>query len=416
MDILNWLKVNPVYCSAEKIDQVITELEEDKRTAELKNAEKLFARREAFFSGTWSRIITESKTEIRVFRYGDMPKRFMWLKDKVVNHGDSIENEHAGLEAFTYVEDLYKKHIGQKKSLFSTFSGNKYKKEYFDIKGCVPTQVQYLNNRIAGRIISGCTKADVSSAFPTQMTKPLPTLHDCKRVKGRAEPDKDFPFAFYIKSHHIKTLDGINTQWFRNEFYLKYYYKIYDDTINPEDDETILCHEMPKAEHDALAAAFKDLYEHRKDDPDLKFYMNVSIGFCHLNSNPRLSFIPAIVIARCNSEMFDRAYELQKRKKKVLFIATDSIAWQGGEDKIATDEKYLGSFTYEGKNIKFLGYSPKAYQWETPEGKVTTKYSGMKKEESAKLKFGELKNVYKGDLECSYYVRDMKTGHMERTA
>ena len=30
MEILNWLKVNPVYCSAEKIDQIITELEEDK--------------------------------------------------------------------------------------------------------------------------------------------------------------------------------------------------------------------------------------------------------------------------------------------------------------------------------------------------------------------------------------------------
>ena len=413
MEILNWLKVNPVYCSAEKIDQVITELEEDKRTTEIKNSEKIFARRKYYFFGTWSRIITDTKTEIRVFKYGDTPKRFIWLKDKVINKTDSIDNETSGMDAFEHIQELYIKNIGKKKSLFSTFSGMKYKKEYFDIKKCVPVQVQYLNYKFKGKIVTGCTKADVSSAFPTQMTKDLPTLHDCKRVKGRVEPNEDFPFAFYIKSHHIKTLDGIDTRKFCNEFYSMYYFTVYEN-VDESEDETILCHAMPKAEHDALADAFKDLYEHRKEDSNLKFFMNASIGFFQLNSNPRLSFISAIVIARCNSDMFERAKKLQKNKKEVLFIATDSIAWKGGEDKIATDEKYLGSFTYEGKNIKFLGYSPKAYQWITPEGKTTTKYSGMKKEESAKLKFGELN--YKADLERTSYFRDKKTGHMELIA
>jgi len=413
MEILNWLKVNPVYCSAEKIDQIITELEEDKRTTEIKNAEKIFARRKYYFWGTWSRIVTDTKTEIRVFKYGDTPKRFIWLKDKVINQTDSIDNETSGMDAFEHIQDLYIKNIGKKKSLFSTFSGMKYKKEYFDIKKCVPVQVQYLNHKFKGKIVTGCTKADVSSAFPTQMTKALPTLHDCKRVKGRVEPNEDFPFAFYVKSHHIKTLDGIDTRKFCNEFYSMYYFTVYE-SVDESEDETILCHAMPKAEHDALADAFKELYEHRKEDSNLKFFMNASIGFFQLNSNPRLSFISAIVIARCNSDMFERAKKLQKNKKEVLFIATDSIAWKGGEDKIATDEKYLGSFTYEGKNIKFLGYSPKAYQWITPEGKTTTKYSGMKKEESAKLKFGELN--YKADLERTSYFRDKKTGHMERIA
>ena len=413
MEILNWLKVNPVYCSAEKIDQVITELEEDKRTTEIKNAEKIFARRKYYFLGTWSRIITDTKTEIRVFKYGDTPKRFIWLKDKVINQTDSIDNETSGMDAFERIQNLYINNIGKKKSLFSTFSGMKYKKEYFDIKKCVPVQVQYLNYKFKGKIVTGCTKADVSSAFPTQMTKALPTLHDCKRVKGRVEPNEDFPFAFYIKSHHIKTLDGIDTRKFCNEFYSMYYFTVYEN-VDESEDETILCHAMPKAEHDALADAFKDLYEHRKEDSSFKFFMNASIGFFQLNSNPRLSFISAIVIARCNSDMFERAKKLQKNKKEVLFIATDSIAWKGGEDKIATDEKYLGSFTYEAKNIKFLGYSPKAYQWITPEGKTTTKYSGMKKEESAKLKFGELN--YKADLERTSYFRDKKTGHMELIA
>ncbi len=410
--ILNWLKINPEYCSAEKIDEILTELEKDKNTMEIASGERVFARRMEFFWGKWSRIVTDTKTEIRVFKFGDTPKRFIWLKDKVVNRSDSICDEASGMEAFEYVEELYMKHTGKKKTLFSSFSGTKYKQEYFDIKKCVPVQVQYLNEFYKGKIVEGCTKADVSSAFPTQMMKALPTLHDCKRIKGRVEPDEEFPFAFYVKSHHIKTLDGIDTRKFCNGYYADYYLDVYAD-INASDDETILCHEMPKPEHDALAAAFKDLYEHRKDDPNLKFYMNASIGFFQLNSNPRLSFISAIVIARCNSDMFDRAKKLQKSGKDVLFIATDSIAWKGGEDKIATDEKYLGSFTYEGKNIRFLGYSPKAYQWITPEGKTTTKYSGMRKEESAKLKFGELN--YKADLERTSYYRDKKTGHMTRT-
>ena len=93
--------------------------------------------------------------------------------------------------------------------------------------------------------------------------------------------------------------------------------------------------------------------------------------------------------------MIRRCNQLVHEGNTVLFIATDSIAWKGNPSPIATDEKYLGSFTYEGKNIKFLGYSSKAYQWLNNDGKCITKYSGMKKEESAKLGFGELQ--YKGD-------------------
>ena len=123
--------------------------------------------------------------------------------------------------------------------------------------------------------------------------------------------------------------------------------------------------------------------------------MNAAIGFMQRNTNPALSFISAIVILRCNIDMIRRCNQLVNEGNTVLFIATDSIAWKGKPSNIAIDEKYLGSFTYEGKNIKFLGYSSKAYQWLNNEGKCITKYSGMKKEESAKLGFGELQ--YKGD-------------------
>ena len=233
----------------------------------------------------------------------------------------------------------------------------------------------------------------VSSAFPSQMMKALPTLVGCKRVKGIADPTEEYPFAFYVESHHIKTLDGYDSHEM-NCYYYREYYKC-DDNINDEDEITILCPKMSEKYHTALAKAFEDCYNHRKDDSFNKFVMNAAIGFMQRTSNPALSFISAIVILRCNIDMIRRCYQLEDEGNTILFIATDSIAWQGKLSLVAIYEKYLGSVTYEGTNIKVLGYSSKAYQWVNNDGKCITKYSGMKKEESAKLGFGELQ--YKGD-------------------
>ena len=405
-----WRRVRPEYVSPTKFNEIINGLKEDKEVLEFKwiNMNIKYRR----IADTWSIFDSEDRKEIRVNRELKVEiekdeegtdsyactvefHRYIWLKNKVIPVDDSVvDDEETGMNAYQRIEDKFNEFNHTKTlALESIFSGREYRSEYSLIKLCVPVQIQFMNVGYKGQIVEGVYKADVSSAFPTQIMRDLPTLHGRIIVPGRAEPSEKYPFAFYVNSHHIKTLDGYDSHEM-NCWYYREYYKC-DDSIKDEDELTILCPKMSDKYHDALAKAFEDCYNHRKDDSFNKFVMNAAIGYMQRNSNPALSFISAIIILRCNIDMIRRCYQLEDEGNTVLFIATDSIAWKGNLSPIAIDEKYLGSFTYEGKNIKFLGYSCKAYQWLNNEGKCITKYSGMKKEESAKLGFGELQ--YKGD-------------------
>ena len=404
-----WRRVRPEYVSPTKFNEIISGLKADEKILELTwdNMNIKYRR----IMNKWFMFDSEDRKEIRVNRKlkvetekdeeGNISyvctvefHRYIWLKNKVIPVDDSVDDEETGMNAYQKIEDKFNDFNHTKTlALESIFSGREYRPDYSLIKGCVPVQIQFMNVGYKGKIVEGVYKADVSSAFPTQIMRDLPTLHGRIIVPGRVEPSEKYPFAFYVNSHHIKTLDGYDSHEM-NCWYYRDYYKC-DDSIKDEDEITILCPKMSEKYHDALAKAFEDCYNHRKEDSFNKFVMNAAIGFMQRNSNPALSFISAIVILRCNIDMIRRCYQLVKEGNTILFIATDSIAWKGKPSSVAIDEKYLGSFTYEGKNIKFLGYSSKAYQWVTNDGKCITKYSGMKKEESAKLGFGELQ--YKGD-------------------
>lgn len=405
-----WRRVRPEYVSPTKFNEIINGLKEDKEILEFKwiNMNIKYRR----IADTWSVFDSEDRKEIRVNREVKVEiekdeegtdsyactvefHRYIWLKNKVIPVDDSVvDDENTGMNAYQRIEDKFNEfNHTTSLALESILSGRKYRPLYSLIKLCVPVQIQFMNVGYKGQIVEGVYKADVSSAFPTQIMRDLPTLHGSILVPGRVEPSEKYPFAFYVNSHHIKTLDGYDSHEM-NCWYYREYYKC-DDTIEDENEVTILCPKMSDRYHTALAKAFEDCYNHRKDDSFNKFVMNAAIGYMQRNSNPALSFISAIVILRCNIDMIRRCYQLENEGNTILFIATDSIAWEGKLSPIAIDEKYLGSFTYEGKNIKFLGYSCKAYQWLNNEGKCITKYSGMKKEESAKLGFGELQ--YKGD-------------------
>ena len=406
-----WNTVNPEYVSPTKFNEIISELKEDTDLLQF-NWVKLNIKY-GRIANKWFMFDSDNRKEIRVNRElkvetetddeGNISyvstvefHRYIWLKDKVIPVEEStVENEKSGMQAYRAIEDKFNEFNNHTKTLAleSIFSGRKYKLEYTLIKNCVPVQIQFMNPGYRGKIVEGVYKADVSSAFPTQIVRDLPTLHGRIVVPGRAEPSEKYPFAFYTKSNHIRTLDGYDSHDL-NCWYYREYYKC-DDNVKDEDEVTILCPKMSEKYHDALAKAFEDCYNHRNEDPFYKFLMNACIGYFQRNNNPALSFISAVVILRSNIDMIRRCYQLEDEGNTILFIATDSIAWKGKPSSIAIDEKFLGSFTYEGKNIKFLGYSSKAYQWLNNEGKCITKYSGMKKEESAKLKFGELQ--YKGD-------------------
>lgn len=413
----NWNKVKPEYVSPVKFNEIINELKSNKDLAHYKWESMYIKYRR--IANSWSLNDEDSRKEIRVNHEIKVEAdknnniictiefhRYIWLENKVIpSDHDIIDDEETGLAAYQKIQSKFNEFCNTKGfALQSILSGKEYKEQYFCIKKCVPVQIQFMNPGYEGKIVEGVYKADVSSAFPTQIMRDLPTLHDCKTVSGRVEPSEEYPFAFYTKSHHIKTLDGYDSHELKSWYYERYYEC--DDNVKDADETTILCKKMNDEYHTALAKAFKDCYDHRKDDNFNKFVMNASIGFFQRNKNPILSFISAIVILRCNIDMLRRCKQLEKEGNTILFIATDSIAWKGKLSPVATDEKYLGSFTYEGKNIKFLGYSCKVYQWEDNEGKCITKYSGVKKEVSSKYKFGDL--LHAEIQERRYYQWDEK--------
>lgn len=407
----NWNKVKPEYISPLKFNAIINELKNDETLAHYRwESMNIKYHR---IANSWSLHDQISRKEIRVNREIEVKTdennniickveahRYIWLEDKVIpNDDDIIDDEETGIAAYRMIQGKFNEFNNTKTcALESIFSGKKYREQYIYTKACVPVQIQFMNPGYIGKIVEGVYKADVSSAFPTQIMRDLPTLHDCKTVSGKVEPSEEYPFAFYTKSHHIKTLDGYDSHELKSWFYKEYYEC--DDKVKDADETTILCKKMSDKYHTALAKAFKDCYDHRKDDDFNKFVMNASIGYFQRNNNPALSFISAIVILRCNIDMIRRCEQLEKEGNIILFIATDSIAWKGKLSPVAVDEKYLGSFTYEGKNIRFLGYSCKVYQWENNKGECTTKYSGVKKEVSSQYKFGDLLHMEIKERRC----------------
>lgn len=405
-----WEKVKDIeYITPERFNEIIKDLEKsDLREIDLQNY-KNWRIKYIRISNSWQVIEGSRRKEIRVnkviSRY-DVDgvrllevefHRYTWLADKLMLSDHESTEEKSGKYYYDTLEERFNEVNGTKTlALESLFSGRKYKKEYKEIKKLVPTQISFINPFYTKKKLGSkyntkpVYKADVSSAFSSQIMKDLPTLHECKQVSGRVDPTEEYPFAFYIKSKHIKCFDGYDSHEL-NSIWFKEYYKC-DDSVDPKDDETILCKKMPAKYYDALKKTFQYFYDHRKEEADNKTVMNATIGYFHRNNNPALSMLAAIIILRCNIDMIRRCKQLTKEGNTVLFIATDSIAWLGKLSSAATDEKRLGTFTYEGKDIQFLGISPKAYQWLDNNGNCTTKYSGIAKSESAKLSFGDLLN------------------------
>lgn len=311
--------------------------------------------------------------------------------------GASADSVGAGSEGYHYINEAFEASQTKKTkvSIWKAFGGQKYAALNKAIKECVITQVDYANPKYLNTVIEGCFKSDVSSAYPSQLSKSLPTLHDHKIVDGYAQPTEEYPFAFYLNSHHVAIYDELDTRDLNSSLY-KQFYVAYDnekykwtplDYISNENEKTVLC----KACKYSLKDIFEDMYAHRKENPKFKLWMNACIGYFHKNTAPFLSHIAAVVLARCAFDMVKRARQLKLEGNTVLLINTDSIIWKGKQSSLSTpaDQKKMGSFAVEYENIRVFIKGVKAYQLDTPTG-VITKYSGARREDSAKMKFGEI--------------------------
>lgn len=280
-------------------------------------------------------------------------------------------------------------------SLFKVFSNKKYKNEYFDVKRCVISPFDYADDYFSGRKLK-INKADVSSAYPFELTKSLPTFHNCKRVSGRVEPNKNYPFAFYIKSRHVKIYNELYTKDFKNTLYpYQSIGRVWNpaDYIKPEDDETILCKEEKEYSKYIKDIAL-ELYYQRKEHPEYKTWLNAFIGKLQCNSNPFASCVSAVVIARCANNMIKRCEILENEGNIPVLVNTDSISWVGTKSSVCTTKKDIGNFVLEYSDIPMIIKSVKAYQYITEAG-CKTVFAGVKKEITKDYKFGDI--LYKDE-------------------
>lgn len=306
----------------------------------------------------------------------------------------SYNEEFGALEAWIEFQVKVKEHTGM--GLNDIYGG--LPMEYHQYRKCVPSPINwasfwYCNKR--GKVAESCVKADICSAYGTEASKTLPDCHASaiKVVQGRVEPTEDYPFAFYLRSGHMAIWNEGNTMELNQS---KYITCDHTEEMAAECDETLLCPAAKKT----LEEVFEDLYEGRKEHPEYKGVMNMTIGMFHRKKtrmeSENLWPLAAAIKFRCNKRIIDTCEWLEERGQKPILINTDSIMWEGEYseefEEVFSNEKKLGNFTWEYKKCRAVMRSSKIYQIEDVEsGEVITRWSGSHtKKYTSMLAFGQI--------------------------
>ena len=269
-------------------------------------------------------------------------------------------------------------------TLYRMFGG--LPRELHQYRECVPPPINWVAPTFVDKVVDGCVKADICSAYGTEASKTLPDLHTNARkiVDGKVEPTEEYPFAFYLESGEMAIYGEGNSEDQKNTRYMK-------ACVNWVDNErTLLC----KAAKADLRPVFEFLYDNRKDNEFFKFVMNATIGMFHQRKfrgeESNLWPLAAVIKFRCNKRIIDYCDALVELGQAPLLINTDSITWFGTDTSLVQTEKKLGNFALEYTNCSLLYAGPKAYQIQAGD-EVITRWSGPhRKEETKKLPFGAL--------------------------
>ena len=265
--------------------------------------------------------------------------------------GDKIQDRKQGIGgtyAFKLISKIFKEYHGV--SLIEAFG-----RCPIILKKMVPAPLLWLNPEYRYKICTNVYKADVSSAFGYELSKPLPDYHTATMRTGKFEPTKEYPFAFYTKSGNIAIYGEFDTS--NNEKL-----PVHDERkkyihIPPEQEQTIL---MKAAQYDFYGIC-RQFYNERKQHPENKLLINSFIGFLQSTllwkGGLFMGHITAVVIARCNQRMIRYCERLHDMGRKILLVMTDSIMWSGGEFSATEKEKRLGAFYEEYANVVAIYYS-----------------------------------------------------------
>lgn len=317
--------------------------------------------------------------KLTVFRVGNV---ILDDTDVVTDEfGNAYESAADVLERFSeeleeeYKDKYYIKHK------FGTVDENLY--SY--MVSCVPGYLNYANPDNLGMVNKNINKADVSSAFAFEMSKPLPTMKDHLEYDYRKEPTASYPFAFYSDGT-IAIYNEFNSSYWDRRVYSFVEAKLARDRrINdfeykekPANIKTILC----KKSLYTLEAVINKIYQKKKKTNAslYKAMLNFTVGSFWGKEKPKYAHLAAVVIARCANRMLKAHCEIELKGGNVLLIATDAIAWAGPADLIeTTKEKELGNLILEYENAELYMLGAKSYQIKCGDT-YKTFWSGVRKE------------------------------------
>lgn len=390
---VNWLTVKPQMMTAEEINAFL-----DRTGITMTKPEK------------GCKLIT-SGTKIR--------NKFFRAKDTIMGYHSSCgffklirtaneDVETSAYDAWEAIEKAFMEEYGV--SLAKAFKPRNHFAEYAAVKTCVPSPINWSNRVWASRELKCVKKADVSSAYPAELSKRVPTWEKCMVVDGEVEPSSDYPFAFY-SNRHIKVLEEDGTVISTYELAKSQYYmtsktkkngdKEIDRFLDKKPEKTILC----RAAKYSFEPIMRRFYDNRKEHPEYKQFMNLAIGMFHRNKSPQYSNIAAVVLLRCSLNMVRRIEYLKSHKCIPLLVNTDSISWLGDDISLTSNTKYMGAFYLEYNDCEMYIVSPKCYQVRY-NNETMTYWAGKKGLAGMNVPFGEIDNST--DFTEGYFWDDEK--------
>lgn len=229
----------------------------------------------------------------------------------------------------------------------------------------------YLKKAIKGYKFKKMYKADISSAWPTELCDNLPDGNDFQDLPGRVAPTKEYPIAYYVKSGHIAEYEKYDTHDWKDDVWYseieqqsKENFKPHKghskwetfETIPDEEERTIL---FAKSKY-SLRRAIEKIYADKEDKSDIfkslwsKAMLNSFIGFMRSvewNKQHYMGHISALAYARATHRMITMAKSLTKEGNAPIYMAIDSIIWIGHKSSL-TSEKCLGAFVSEAEDAE----------------------------------------------------------------
>lgn len=227
-----------------------------------------------------------------------------------------------------------------------------------DFNDYCPGAIQWYDIHKADRLLRRVRKADISSAYPYQGCKKLPTYNGAIEVNGRVKPTKEYPFAFYKVSHHVAILDEFDTHDYANHkfadcFLVKERRDRLLQTRNIPDDQEVTI--LMKESEFTLADIMNKWYDAKSSGLDeYKQRLVAMIGYMHsinVNKGRYMGHIAAVILLRNNIRIIELYEKLLSEGCEPFQIAVDSISWIGPTTDIPDREKKLGAFYLEYENV-----------------------------------------------------------------